>query len=409
MLGRVLNTHQQWLCRQLTQLGYEVARQVTVPDTGPDIQQAVREALLRSDFIIVTGGLGPTSDDLTRDYIARLLGRSLTLNNKVLDVIRAFYQSRNRPMLESTSVQAMVPDGACVLENPNGTAPGLAMEVAAGQFRTAANPSWLVLLPGPPRELYPMFTRDVVPLLQKAFPLSEPYHSITLKTACYGESALEEMIGHSLDALVNQGLVIGYCARVGEVEIRLSACTSQAGTLVAQAESIVRSLIPPCIFSVGEDRLEEVVIHELSRRKQTLVTAESCTGGFVSHRLTNVPGASESLLAGLVTYSNESKTNLLGVPAETIQKNGAVSESTAKAMALGARQRFQSDYALSLTGIAGPGGGTEDKPVGTVFIGLAGPKGVSVGRYLYRLERESFKQAASQQAMELLRQALLAS
>lgn len=409
MLGRVLNTHQQWLCRQLTQLGYEVSRQVTVPDTGPDIQQAVREALQRADFIIVTGGLGPTSDDLTRDFIARLLGRSLSLDANILGTIRAFYESRNRPMPESTSVQAMVPDGALVLGNPNGTAPGLAMKVNPGIFRPSENPSWLVLLPGPPRELYPMFTRDVVPLLQKAFPLSHPYHSVTLKTACYGESVLEEMISHSLDAMVKRGLVVGYCARTGEVEIRLSACTDQARAFVAEAESIVRGLLPPCIFGVGEDRLEEVVINELRRRKHTLVTAESCTGGYVSHRLTNVPGASEVFLAGLVTYSNESKTSLLGVPVEIIQKNGAVSEPTAQAMATGVRQRFQADYALSLTGIAGPGGGTEDKPAGTVFIALAGPKGVSVERCLYRLERESFKQAASQQAMETLRQALLAS
>lgn len=407
LLGRIVNTHHQWLCRQLTKLGYEISRQTTIADTGLTIQQAVRESLTRADVVIVTGGLGPTSDDLTRDYIAKLLGLSLHEDASVLANIEGFYRALDRPMQPSTRVQAMVPDGALVLANDAGTAPGLAIDVAPTTFRSDPHPSLLILLPGPPRELYPMFTGKALPVILKKYPLSTPFHSVTLKTACMGESGIEELLGHSLDGLVAQGLDVGYCARIGEVEVRLSARGSEGVTLVDRAVEIVRGLLPPCIFGTGDDRLEEVVVRLLSERKQTLATAESCTGGLVSHRITNVPGASAVLMCGLVTYSNESKVRLLGVPAETIEAHGAVSEATARAMAEGARQRYGVDYSVALTGIAGPGGGSPEKPVGTVFIAVSSANGTTVWHRMNRWDRETFKLAASQQALELLRQTLL--
>src|SRR5208337_2790475 len=258
MLGRVLNTHQQWLCRQLADLGYVVTRQVAVPDTGNDIEKAIREAVARADLVIVTGGLGPTSDDLTRDLIAQLLGRKLRLDGAVLDHIQKRFAARNLPMPKNNEVQAMVPEGALVLANPNGTAPGLAMEVgsgvrglASGGQRTRArlspdpgvrNPDakWLMMLPGPPRELRPMFDDFVVPLLRREFPPPAPFICRTCRTSGLAESLVQEKIGSPLNKLEAMGLEVGYCARVGQVDVRLSARGAEAERVVREAEAIVQ-------------------------------------------------------------------------------------------------------------------------------------------------------------------------
>jgi nicotinamide-nucleotide amidase len=407
MLGRVLNTHQQWLCRQLADLGYVVTRQVAVPDTGSDIEQAVREALARADLIIATGGLGPTSDDLTRDLVARLLGKELREDAAVLAHIRSFFESRKRPMPERTKVQAMVPDGATVLHNPHGTAPGLAMEVRPNHFRAGGKPSWLIMLPGPPRELRPMFTDTVTPLVRRVLPLASGFVCRTLRTTGIGESVVEEKIGGPLQRWVEAGLDLGYCARPGQVDVRLAAHGSEAEREVREAEAIVRGLISPHIYGVEDEDLETVIVSMLTERKLTLALAESCTGGCIANRVTNVPGASAVLLAGLVTYSNAAKQKFLGVNAETLDLHGAVSKPVAREMAEGARQQTQADYALSVTGIAGPSGGTREKPVGTVFIGLAGPSGTVVERQFNPYDRETFKQVTTQQALELLRRTIL--
>lgn len=407
MLGRVLNTHQQWLCRQLADLGYVVTRQVAVPDTGSDIEQAVKEALARADLIIATGGLGPTSDDLTRDLVAQLLGKGLRENTAVLAHIRSFFESRKRPMPERTKVQAMVPDGATVLHNPHGTAPGLAMEVRPNPFRPGGQPSWLVMLPGPPRELRPMFTDTVTPLLQRALPLASGFVCRTLRTTGIGESVVEEKIGGPLQRWVEAGLNLGYCARPGQVDVRLAAHGGDALRHVQEAERVVRELLGPYIYGVEDEDLETVIVRLLTERKATLTLAESCTGGCIANRVTNVPGASAVLLAGLVTYSNSAKQKFLGVHAETLDRHGAVSKPVAREMAEGARRQTQADYALSVTGIAGPSGGTPEKPVGTVYIGLAGPSGTVAERQFNPYDRETFKQVTTQQALELLRRTIL--
>ncbi len=407
MLGRVLNTHQQWLCQQLADLGLVVNRQVAVPDTGLDIQQAVREALGRADLILVTGGLGPTSDDLTRDLIAQLLNRQLNLDSSILAGLRQFFADRGRTMPEATAVQAQIPEGAIVLPNAHGTAPGLAIEVEPNPFRTGAGPSWLFMLPGPPRELRPMFLKQVAPWLPRIFPGAHQFACRTFQTTGVGESTLQEKIAGPLQDLVERGLDLGYCARVSEVEVRLSASGAAAKELVGEAASRTRNLLGPCIFSQEDETLEAVVAGLLAKQGKTLAVAESCTGGYICHRLTNIPGASGFLMAGLVTYSNESKRQLLGVPAATLETEGAVSAATAAAMAEGARARHGVDAAISVTGIAGPSGGTPEKPVGTVFMALASAGKTIVERHWNRLERESFKQAASQQALDLLRRHLL--
>jgi nicotinamide-nucleotide amidase len=409
MLGRVLNTHQQWLCRQLADLGYVVSRQVAVADTGPEIKQAVREALGRADLVITTGGLGPTSDDITRDLIAQLLGRTLTEDKAAAASIRKFFETRNRTLPEKVLVQAQVPEGAMVLQNSNGLAPGVVIEVNPNPFRHEGQASWLVMLPGPPRELRPMFKESVQPWLQRTLPRQNPFFCQSLRTVNIGESALQEKIEGPLANLVGRGLEVGYCARIGQVDVRLAGEGIGIHQLVGEAEQIVRQQIGTHIFGSEDEELEAVIIRSLTARAQTLALAESCTGGYISHRLTNVPGASAVLLAGIVSYSNEAKQRFLGVRPETLDQHGAVSEPVAREMAEGARTEAKADYALSVTGIAGPGGGTPAKPVGTVFIGLAGRFETIVRQYFNPYDRETFKQVTSLQALELLRQKLILS
>ena len=406
MLGRVLNTHQQWLCRQLADLGYVVSRQVAVPDTPEAIVAAVRESLTRADLVFTTGGLGPTSSDLTRDAIAGLLGKRLNEDPAVLARITGYFSALQRPMPERVRVQAMVPEGASVLPNQNGTAPGLAMELRPNPFRPDGSPGWLVMLPGPPRELRPLFTDSVAPLLRHALPLEDVFVCRTLRTTGIGESLAEHQIGRQLQALVPHGLEPGYCARPGQVDVRLAARGPRAEELVKEAEAIVRDRLGPFIYGVEEEELETTIIRRLTELKQTLALAESCTGGNIAHRLTNVPGASVVLRAGVVAYSNEAKTRFLGVRPETLAKHGAVSEAVAWEMAEGARSATGADYAISVTGIAGPDGGTPAKPVGTVFIGLAGPFETKVQPHRNPYDRETFKQVTAQQAMDLLRRSL---
>lgn len=407
MLGRVLNTHQQWLCRHLADLGLVVSRQVAVPDTGPAIQTAIREALSRADLLITTGGLGPTSDDLTRELLAQLLGRALREDSGVLAHIRTYFEQRKRPMPDRVRVQALVPEGATVLWNPHGTAPGLALELRPNPFRPDGAASWLILLPGPPRELRPMFTETVVPLLQRVFPERDVFVCRTLRSTGIGESMVEQRVGPKLAALVETGLQLGYCARPGQVDVRLAAAGDKAEELVHLGEDIVRSHLGQRIYTAEDEELEATLIRLLTERKQTLGLAESCTGGCIAHRLTNVPGASAVLLGGFVTYSNQSKQDLVGVEGKTLAEHGAVSEPVARRMAEGARNRLGADYAIAVTGIAGPSGGTPAKPVGTVFIALAAQDETVVEQHLNAWDRETFKQVTAQQAMDLLRRKVL--
>jgi competence/damage-inducible protein CinA-like protein len=403
LLGRVLNTHQQWLCTELARLGYQVSRQTTLPDTAADLECGVREALGRADLVITTGGLGPTSDDLTREELARLLGRPLHEDPAVLEHINRYFQTRNRPMPERTRRQAQVPLGARVLPNPYGTAPGLALELHPNPFRPGGAPSWLLMLPGPTRELRPMFAQAVVPLLQRVLPCAMPFVCRTLRTTGLGESSVEETVAAPLEPLLRAGVEVGYCARPGQVDVRLVGRGPQASELVRQAEAVVCARLGHAIYGVGDEDLEQTIIRVLTERKQTLALAESCTGGLLAHRLTNVPGASAVLLAGVVTYSNEAKQRFVGVKPATLAAYGAVSEPVAREMAEGARQAIGSDFALALTGIAGPGGGSEAKPVGTVFIALAAPGHTRAEHHTNAWDRETFKYVSSQQALNLLR------
>ncbi|MGA2248133.1 MAG: competence/damage-inducible protein A [Verrucomicrobiota bacterium] len=428
MLGRVLNTHQQWLCRRLADLGHVVTRQVAVADRGDDIQNAVREALGRADLVIATGGLGPTSDDITRELIAQLLGRKLVRDAEVLAHIENFFAKRGRPRPAMTDVETFVPEGALVFLNQMGTAPGLAMQVAPAaeengrlrtesgrqgartdsrdRFRSSAVRPWLVMLPGPPRELRPMFDDAVVPLLRREF-AAEIFVCRTLRSTGIGESRVQEMIEAEVRPFVELGLQVGYCARPGAVDVRLAAEGGEAQGLVQAAATAVQRALGPNIYGYDDEEIEAVVVRLLTAQGKSLALAESCTGGNLAHRVTNVPGASAVFFGGVTSYANSAKENLLGVRPETLEQHGAVSEAVAREMAAGAREKFRSDFALAVTGIAGPAGGTPEKPAGTVFIALAAADGVAVEQRLNPWDRLTFKDVTATQALDLLRRRLI--
>ena len=393
LLGRVLNTHQQWIGQQLARAGYELAIQNTIPDTGSSIEIAVSEAIERSELVIVTGGLGPTGDDMTRQRIAELLDVPLVEHPETRNRIISHFQKRNHPMLESVMIQAQVLEGSTIFINEHGTAPGLAVPSSKG---------WLILLPGPPRELRPMYTKYVVPFLAKELPSQRQMVIRTIKTVGIGESVVEERISRELSEFTAKGLEIGYCARIGEVDVRMVAYGSGGPQIIEECEAKVRQCLEEYIFGADEDRMEDFIVGGLIERNQTLVVAESCTGGCLSHRLTNVSGASAVFLAGYCVYSNESKTSILGVSKNALEK-GAVCQSVAREMADRVRLLHAADYALATTGIAGPTGGTEEKPIGTVYIAISTAQGTRVIKECNRFDRETFKFVTSQQALNLLR------
>src|SRR3954468_12348036 len=393
LLGDVRDSHLSFIAQQVLPLGLRILEQRTVPD-GPVIQDALTDLFSKADLLFVTGGLGPTTDDITREVVASLLGLELIHDDAVMAAIRERLKTRRIPITDRIGRQAMVPRGATVLPNQNGTAPGFYLERNANP--NISSPA-LFILPGPPRELQPMFRDSVLPILQKITP-ARNFERRLYRLANMGESLVERAIG--ADVLAIGGIELGYCARPSEVDLRVIGDKAA----VEKADAIIIAKLGDFIFSATDESLEEVLVKMLSSNHATLAIAESCTGGLLAHRITNVPGASEVLLAGYVVYSNEAKTDLLGVAPDLIAEHGAVSEPVARAMAEGARQRSGAQYALSTTGIAGPGGGSVEKPVGTVFIGMAGPTGeTAVQKLFFPNDRETFKQQTSQSAFEMLR------
>ena len=407
LLGQVLDTHQQWLGQRLADSGYTLSRQVTVPDNGPAICGAVQTALGRADLVITTGGLGPTSDDVTRGLLADLLARPLGPDASVAAHIEGFFERHNRPMPGSVLVQAQVPEGAVVFPNEHGTAPGLAIEASPNPFRAGGGSAWLIMLPGPPRELRPMFDDQVLPFINKYLPLEKEFQCRTLRSLGIGESMVEEMLLGPLQPLMDRGLELGFCARIGQVDIRLSGIGPGMSAIIAEAEAAIRAAIDKQIYGTDDETIEQVVVGQLIATGETLAVAESCTGGFLGHHITNVPGASAIFAGGVLAYSNAMKQKLLGVKKSTLAEHGSVSKPVAIEMAEGALTVSGADHALSVTGIAGPGGGTPDKPVGTVWLGMASRGGRPLAiRKFHPYDRETFKHATVHQALELLRRRL---
>jgi nicotinamide-nucleotide amidase len=396
LLGDVQDAHLAFIAREIFPLGLRVNEQRTVPD-GALIRTALTELFPRAEILFVTGGLGPTSDDITRDNVADVLGLELRQNTEVLALLKGRLKTRGIKWASSIARQADVPVGAQILPNKNGSAPGL-------YLRSNINPAvlspHLFLLPGPPRELQPMLRDSVMSILRSIVP-SRSIERRIYKIACVGESIVEEAIGAKVLAI--PGVELGYCARPGEVDVRIVG----AADPVVRADKVIRGELGLSIFSTGDETLEEVLVKLLARRKETIAVAESCTGGLLAHRLTNVPGSSEVFLADCVVYANQAKIDLLDLDPKLIEQHGAVSERVARAMAEGARAKAKSTYALSTTGIAGPSGGSPEKPVGTVYIGLAAPDETVTKSLFFPSDRETFKQLVAQAAFELLRRKLI--
>lgn len=393
LLGTTQNTHGAWIGQRLLRIGLRISRQVTVPD-GEAVDRAMRIGLEDGEALIVTGGLGPTSDDLTREALAEVLGLEMIEDEGAVRAIEDFFASRQRVMAQANRKQAQAPVGADILGNPNGTAPGLYLPPRlSGSFNCA-----VFLLPGPPRELYPMFEAEVVPRLQALSGIENVPDFLELKFAGIGESDFHEGIDDRLEAI--SGLEHGYCARPGEVDLRLMG----AAASVQEARQVVRKAFGDELVSDDGANLEQVVVDLLAEKGRTLAIAESCTGGLIASRITDVPGSSEVFRYGFVTYANEAKEELLGVNPDALRNHGAVSEQVARQMAEGALTAGKADIGVAVTGIAGPAGGSEEKPVGTVFLGLAERgRETRVYKQFHPWARAAFKRQVSQAALNLVR------
>ena len=393
LLGTTQNTHGAWIGQRLLRVGLRVSRQITVPD-GEAVGRAMRIGLEGGEALIVTGGLGPTSDDLTRESLAEVLGLEMIEDEAAMRAIEEFFARRQRVMAEANRKQAQAPVGADILVNPNGTAPGLYLPPRlSGSFNCA-----VFLLPGPPRELSPMFEAEVGPRLQALSGIEKVPEFLELKFAGIGESDFHEGIDDVLEAI--PGLEHGYCARPGEVDLRLMGSTAS----IREAREIVRGTFGDELVSDDGANLEEVVVELLAKRGRTLAIAESCTGGLISSRITDVAGSSEVFRYGFVTYANEAKQELVGVSQDALRSYGAVSDPVARQMAEGALKAGEADIAVAVTGIAGPAGGSEEKPVGTVFLGLAERgRETQVYQQFHPWARAAFKRQVSQSALNLVR------
>ena len=398
LLGDVQDAHLAFIAREIFPLGLRIEERRTVPDTDA-IGRTLAELLPGYEMLFVTGGLGPTSDDITRETVADLLGLELRQHPELLESLRQRLRLRGIKWAAGIARQADVPSGAQVLPNENGSAPGFYLKA---KINPRISSPHLFVLPGPPRELQPMFRKYVIPILRSLAPSSANEQRI-YKIAGMGESTVEEAIGEKVLAI--PGIELGYCARPGEVDVRIIAKPEA----IQQADAFIRSALGLSIFSATDETLEEVVVRLLTKRNQTLATAESCTGGLIANRITNVPGASSAFIAGYVCYANQAKSDMLNVDPKLVERHGAVSELVARTLAEHARACAGCDYALATTGVAGPTGGSPEKPVGTVYVGLASADlETIVERFFFPTDRESFKQLAAQSALDLLRRKILA-
>lgn len=379
-------------------MGLRVQRQMTVPD-GDAIRDAMRESVMRCDALIVTGGLGPTSDDITREATAEVLGIEMIEDEQALRTMKDFFLARGYgEMPKGNSKQALVPVGADVLPNPNGTAPGVYVPPRLGKASACA----IFLLPGPPSELRPMFQAEVEPRMRALAGIENAGRAVEVKFVGIGESSFAEGIDDQLQAI--EGLEFGYCARLGELDLRLIGGEKP----IRQAREIVQAAFGEYYVSDDGAGLEEVVVREMTTRGLTLATAESCTGGLIANRITDVPGASAVLTHGFVTYANSAKESQLGVKVESLAQFGAVSEEVCREMVEGALLQSGADIAVAVTGIAGPDGGSDEKPLGTVFIGIAKRGGsVRILRQCHPRARKSFKRQVSQVALDQVRRCAL--
>ena len=395
-----MDTNSLFITDKLNSLGVELTMKCVVGDDRDRLRDAVAAAVARSEIVILTGGLGPTEDDLTREAVAAALGRTLEFREKLLEEIRERFGRIRRHMAENNKRQAYLVAGAEALPNPNGTAPGQWIQ-------------WdghvVVLLPGPPRELKPMFENQVWPRLLPLLP-PKVLRTIFWRVAGMGESDLDQLIAPVYTKYANPATTI--LAAIGDIQIHLRArcdTAEEAESLLVEVGTQIEALLGDRVYSRDGSPLEVVIGRMLQALGASLAVAESCTGGGFAKRITAVRGASEYFRGGFLTYTDDAKQALLGIDPELIETETAVSEAVAKAMAASARDRLGATYGVSITGYAGPDGGDEKNPVGTVFIGIAGPAGASARRFQFgATDRERVRSLATQTALDLLRRALSA-
>ncbi len=399
LLGNIVNTNARYLAEKCALLGLSMYYQTVVGDNRERLAETVRTALGRADIVILTGGLGPTEDDMTKEVCAEVMGCELAEDAHTHARIEEYFRnSIYQEIPDNNWKQAIVPVGAKVLDNDNGTAPGLIIE---------KNGKIAILLPGPPAELYPLFEQQVCPYLQGRQP--EVIRSQMVKICGMGESQVEDKLLDLIDGQTNP--TIATYAKTGEVHIRVTARAAseeEAKKLVKPVVKEIKSRLGDFVYSTKEDEtLEESVVKLLTKYELTVTTAESCTGGLLAGRLVNVPGASEVFREGFVTYSNKAKRKYLDVSKSTLKKYGAVSEQTAREMAKGGVFAADCDICVAVTGIAGPDGGTEEKPVGLVYISAYMNDKVTVQEYRFKGNRAKIREQAVVKALDLLRRSIL--
>lgn len=397
LLGDIINTNAQYLSKSLASMGILVYHQSVIGDNSERLTEELKTSFKRSDIVITTGGLGPTTDDLTKEVGSTYFNKKLVLHKESLDKIEAFFKTLNRTLTENNKKQAYFPEGSIVLANNHGTAPGCIIE---------DNGKILILLPGPPNENKPMFENYVIPYLEKF--QQGILISKTLRICGVGESSVATQISHIIENQTNP--TVAPYAKKNEVTLRITAKSSnreEAYKLISPVEREIRNILGKNIYGEGETPLENIVAQMLIKKSLSLSTAESCTGGLLSGRFINYPGISKIFMDGCVTYSNEAKMKRLGVKKETLETYGAVSENTAIEMAEGVAKTSGTDIGISTTGIAGPDGGTDEKPVGLVYIGLYIKGNTYVKKLTFPGDRQSVRQKTVTSALDFLRRKLL--
>lgn len=398
LLGQIVDTDAAYLAQQLSALGINVYHRATVGDNLDRAVATVKQAVSRADLVILVGGLGPTMDDLTRDVIAQVCGAPLVRDPVIAAHLSDWFARRSALLVDTILRQADVPTGAIALPNANGTAPGLLLE---------KNNKIVVALPGPPNELIPLFETSVFPFLrERTGGQRQVIRSRSLRIVGMGESLVEETVR---ELMQDANPTVAPYAKTGEVHLRVTArgpSEEVADALIAERAALLSERLGDVVYGYDDTTLEAATVARLIERKKTVATAESCTGGLLGARLTSVPGASAVFTTGLVTYSNDAKVHLLKIPQALVASVGAVSPQVASAMAARVRELAETDLGVGITGIAGPDGGSAEKPVGLVFIGLAHGDKAWATRHLFSGLREDIRVRATQTALDLLRQEL---
>ena len=395
LLGFTLDTNGAYLGRRLGEIGLRVARRTSIRDDTTAIESVVRDALARSGAVITTGGLGPTADDMTKAAVARVFGRELEVDQEHMRWMQERWRTRfGKEMPASNISQAALPRGSTKLANNHGSAPGVFIEDERG---------WVAMLPGVPREMRGMTDDTLMPLLRARIPAGAVIRSYTLRTTGVAES----LLGDTLQPIVlESGVSLAYLPSAEGVDLRLTVRERSVGladAVLARAGGLIRAAVGEAIYGEDDEDLAAVVLQLCREGGQTIAVAESCTGGLLGARLTAIAGSSDVVLGGVIAYHNDAKQSMLGVSRDDLVTNGAVSEPVVRQMAAGARDRFNSTIALAITGIAGPGGGTRDKPVGTVWIAIDFGGDISARRFNIIGDRDEIRRRSAQAALEMLR------